>query len=181
MTIGAASGPAISMYQTVHTLRQSIFGSWAANSIGQVFDDTATVWRIEARHHTNGSRWFDGLTLEGSTGFELEPVIVGASGLVGSALHLGRWSLEGSLGAGIEVSKRLDVSLLSTRNENGGFSTSVTTQNLFRAGLFAAVDFGVSHPIFESFDLLLALDAHLSTIDENDGYLAAMLGLRHRL
>jgi hypothetical protein len=169
------------MYQTVHTLRQSIFGSWAANSIGQVFDDTATVWRIEARHHTNGSRWFDGLTLEGSTGFELEPVIVGASGLVGSALHLGRWSLEGSLGAGIEVSKRLDVSLLSTRNENGGFSTSVTTQNLFRAGLFAAVDFGVSHPIFESFDLLLALDAHLSTIDENDGYLAAMLGLRHRL
>ena len=172
-TIGASSGPAISVYETVHTLRQSIFGSWPANSIGQVFDDTATIWRIEARHHTKGSRLFDGLALEGSTGFQTEPVIFGAMGFVGSALHLGRWSLEGSLGAGIEVSKRLDVLLMTTSNGTYGYVTSVTTHNLLRPGLFAAVGLGVSHAVFESFDLVLALDAHLSSIDESDGYLAA--------
>ncbi len=91
----------------------------------------------------------------GTTGFALE--IVGASGLrrLGTSPRPMEFRSH-RLGAGIEVSKRLDVSLLSTRNENGGFSTSVTTQNLFRAGLFAAVDRGVAHPLFESLDASFA-------------------------
>ena len=121
---------------------------------------------------------FDGLVLEGSAGFETEPQIVGAMAFVGSAIHLGRWSLEGTLGAGIELSKRQDTLSVSSNAGTGGVVSSTETEVVFHPGLFAAVGLGVSHPVFESVDLVLALDAHLSTIDANDGYLATMLGLR---
>jgi hypothetical protein len=176
-TIGAATGPAISLYETGHVLRQSIFGSWGANSVGQIFDDIATIWRIDLRHRTNGSRLFTGLALEGSAGDGSQSEIIGAMGLVGSAIRLGGWSLEGSLGVGLDLSERPGpVEIVASGN-----TTTVFQDSPLRPSQFAAGSLAVSHAIVDSVDLALSLDAHVSTTDEFDGYLATMIGLRYRL
>ncbi len=181
-TIGAATGPAISTYGLGHALRQSIFGSWnLGNSLYGVFNDYGTIWRIEARHRAADSKLFTGFALEGSTGGGDQDEIFGGMAFAGSALHLGRWNLEGSLGLGIDLGERTRTVGTINTFMSGSEVTTVVQDTSLRPSLFAAGGLAVSHPIFESVDLFLALDAHVSTTDEYDGYLASMIGLRYRL
>jgi len=48
-------------------------------------------------------------------------------------------------------------------------------------GLFGAASLSVAYQLSESFEAALGLDVHVSAIDDGDNYLAATLGLRHRL
>jgi hypothetical protein len=184
-TVSAAAGPAISTYGLGHALRQSIFGSWTlGNSLYDVFHQNTTVWRVDLRHHADASGTFTGLTLEGSGGnYYPQPDFIGAMALVGSGLRLGRWVLEGSLGAGIDLVQDSPAVLITTAN--GGVSTtysetpSQTPES--RAGLYAGGSVSVAHPVFGSMDAVLSLDVHLSVTSEYDGYIASMLGLRYRL
>jgi hypothetical protein len=176
-TVGVAAGPAISTYETAHSLRQSIFGAWSAGSaFSQVSNNSQTVWRVEVQHHGDGSRSFTGLALEGSSG-GIESEVLGAMAFAGSALQLGGFSLKGYVGAGIDAVEGFQETV-SFSSSSGAMSTSTTG---LAPGLYAAGNVAVSHPIFESIDLVLSLDAHLSVTDENDGYIASMLGLRYRL
>ena len=182
-TIGAATGPAISTYGLGHALRQSIFGSWnLGNSLYDVFNDYGTIWRVEARHRAADSKLFTGFALEGSTGEGFaQDEIFGGMAFAGSALHLGRWNLEGSLGLGIDLGERTQTVGAINTFMSGSEVTTVVQDTSLRPSLFAAGGLAVSHPVFESVDLFLALDAHVSTTDEYDGYLASMIGLRYRL
>ena len=182
-TIGAATGPAISTYGLGHALRQSIFGSWnLGNSLYDVFNDYGTIWRIEARRRAADSKLFTGFALEGSTGEGFnQDEIFGGMAFAGSALHLGRWNLEGSLGLGIDLSERTRTVGAINTFMSGSEVTTVVQDTSLRPSLFAAGGLALSHPVFESVDLFLALDAHVSTTDEYDGYLASMIGLRYRL
>ncbi len=185
-TIGVAAGPAIGTYDLAHSLRQSIFGSWNASSVGDVFSHTTTTWRVELRHRTDGSRLFTGLVVEGATAsdnldYGNGTEILGAAGLVGSTLQFGRWSLEASFGAGVDLDQQMTAVFTITMSSTNGNTTSLSQASETRPGLFAAGTVAVSHPVFESVDAVLSLNAHVSIIDEYDGYLAALLGLRYNL
>jgi hypothetical protein len=184
-TIGAAAGPAVSTYDLAHSLRQSIFGSWSASSVGDVFSHTGTTWRVELRHQTEGSRLFTGLVLEGAAASDSPGLgtgdSLGAGGVVGSSLQLGRWSLEASFGAGVDLHQQTVEVVVTMMSSTNGFTSSSSQESAMRAGLCAGGTVAVSHPVFESVDAVLSLNAHVSIIDEYDGYLAAMLGLRYNL
>ena len=183
-TFGAATGPAISTYGFGHALRQSIFGSWTlGSSLYDVFHDYGTIWRVEVRRRAVDSRLFTGFALEGSTGEGFgQQEIFGGMAFAGSALHFGRWSLEGSLGVGIDLDERpVPTNPVVTFGSGGEVSTTYPHDTLLRPSLFAAGGLAVSHPVFESIDLCLAIDAHVSTTDRYDGYLASMIGLRYHL
>jgi hypothetical protein len=66
-------------------------------------------------------------------------------------------------------------------SSSNGFTSSTSQESAVRPGLYAAGTVAVSHPVFESVDAVLSLNAHVSIIDQYDGYLAAMLGLRYNL
>ena len=180
-TIGAAAGPAVSTYQLGHDVRQTLFGHWPASHVTDFLSETNTTWRVELQHHTDGSRLFTGLALDGSTGDSDAPEIVGAAALAGSVLQWGRWSLQASLGAGVDLEERMGTFLTASHSSQYGFTSSITNESSVRPGLFAAGALALSHPVFASLDMVLSVDAHLSIIDENDGYLAAMLGIRYAL
>ena len=107
--------------------------------------------------------------------------ILGAEGLVGSTLQVGRWSLEASFAAGFDLDQQSTTVFTSTMSSMNGFASSITQQTATRPGLFAGGTVAVAHPVFESLAAVLSLNAHVSIIDEYDGYLAAMLGLRYAL
>jgi hypothetical protein len=179
-TLGAAAGPAISLYETVHSLRQSIFGSWNASSAeGEVANSATTVWRVELRRRADGSHLFTGLALEGSSinynSIDFE--IIGAAGFVGSARQLGRWSMETTLGAGIDLGEQAIQT--GTYSAGTGFTSAIS--GAIRPSLYATARLTAAHPLFESVAVLLSIDAHVSVIDEFDNYLASMLGLRYNL
>ena len=172
-TLGVAAGPAISLYQTVHGLRQSIFGSWSAESaLDKTAQSATTIWRIEARHHAQGSRSFSGLALEGGA-VQYTENLFGALAFAGYGLQLHRWRFEGNLGAGVDVGNQHRILQLS--------NDSYVSNDSLRAGLFAAGSIAAAHPVFETIELVLSLDAHVSVISQYDNYLASMLGVRYRL
>ncbi|HVV50102.1 MAG TPA: hypothetical protein VHO06_10620 [Polyangia bacterium] len=174
-SIGATTGPSISLYGLGHALRQSIFGSWTLkDSLYDVFRDDSAIWRVELRHRAEGSRLFSGIALEGSANDEAE--IIGATGFVGSTLSLGHFRLEANVGAGIDLGERLHVV-----NEDLDGEPVTNQYTTLRPGLYAAGSLAVAHPVFDSLDAALSLDAHASVVDEYDGYLAVMIGLRYRL
>ncbi len=177
-TLGAVAGPAISLYETGHSLRQSVFGAWnLGDSLYDVFARASTIWRVEARHQNAGSRMFTGLALEGSSQTSLGGELVGALAFAGTSRRLGGWTFAAHIGAGVDLDRQVVENFLST--SMGALTTSQTLD--VRPGLFAAGTASISYRLSESFEAALGLDVHASVTDEYDGYLAATLGLRYRL
>ena len=171
-TLGVAIGPAVSLDGIGHPI---LYLSELRSS------DATTIWRVEARRQSAASRTFTGLALEGGWytpkyGGEL----VGALALAGAAGHLGKWTFAASAGAGIDLDRKAEpkVDFIGT---NGGLATIASVSYVLMPGLFGAASLSLAYQLSESFEAALGLDVHVSAIDDGDNYLAATLGLRHRL
>lgn len=178
-TIGMAAGPAISLYETGHVFYQSLFGSWNLNtSFPNIYRNDATLWRVEARRRTEGSRTFVGLSLEGMSNGEIDEIdeTVGAMALTGSSLQWRTFMFEAVVGAGVDAHRPF-VTLIGAGPDGRSFTSAPQVQ----PGLFAAGTLAVSHPLVDVVDWVVSVDAHMSVVDVYDGYLAATLGLRYRL
>ncbi len=146
------------------------------------FFQSGTAWRLELQRRSRIDGFFQGAALEGTAGSGFAPQLIGTSAFVGSSRRHGRWSLESTIGVGLELSNAccgasVVTSMQTTAN---GFASTVTTGDTLRPALFADGAVALAHPIAESLDAVLRIGAHLST-DVSDWFLSATLGLRYNL
>jgi hypothetical protein len=176
-SIGIADGPMTNSFLCSSTA--SSFPAFCAP--GAVF---GTAWRLELQRRPNGSGFFWGAAVEGTEGSQFAPQFVGASAFVGSSKRLGRWTLESSAGAGLELSSSLETTVTSNHSSMNGFVSTITTDygnGTGRPGLSADGAIAAVHPIWDALDVVCRLGAHLSTVNFSDWYLSGTIGLRYNL
>jgi hypothetical protein len=139
-----------------------------------------SAWRLEVQRHPTRDGVFQGAALEGTNG-DLAPQLVGATAFLGSAKHLGRWEVEGTLGIGLEAAQTFVAELTATHSSLDGFMSSITTSNQVRPGLYSDAAIGASHPVSDALDLFLRVGLHATTVDLADWFVSAALGLRYNL
>jgi hypothetical protein len=174
-SIGIADGPTTNTFFCSQT-NSSPFSAICAP--GAVF---GTAWRLEVQRRPNGNGFFWGAAVEGTEGFRFSPQLVGASIFIGSAKQHGRWTLESSAGAGIELSSSSETTTTATESSMYGFTSMITTSSSARPGLSADGAIAAAHPIWDALDVVCRFGAHLSTVDFSDWYLSGTIGLRYSL
>ena len=121
--------------------------------------------------------------MEGTEGCQFAPQLVGASAFVGSSKQHGRWTLEATAGAGIELASAAETTVTSNHSSMNGFTSTISTSsgNSVRPALSADGAIAAAHPIWDALDVVFRLGAHFSTVDFSDWYLSSSIGLRYNL
>ena len=183
-SIGIAYGPAI--YFPVHD--SGVPGSAGGPDLslqnpfaGGFWDGVeASAWRIELQRRPKRDGLLLGAAVEGTTG-GYAPQVLGANAFVGSAKHLGRWSFEPTIGAGLELANAREATFASTYSSASGFMSVETVTDGIRPALYAEGAIALAHPVSDSLDAVLRLGAHATAIGIYDWFLSATLGLRYNL
>jgi hypothetical protein len=142
-----------------------------------------TAWRLEVQRRPTGSGFLWGVAAEGTEGNQFAPQLVGASAFVGSSRRHGRWTLESTAGAGIELASSSETTVTANQSSTDGFTASVTTStgSSFRPALSADVAIAAAHPVWDALDVVFRVGAHLSSVELSDWYLSGTIGLRYNL
>jgi hypothetical protein len=147
-------------------------GFWAGLS--------GSAWRLDVQRCTGPAGLFVGAALEGTAG-DNAPQVLGVMAFVGTAKHLGRWSFEPIIGAGLELASTEEFSTTSTESSSDGVTNSTTVGSAIRPALYADGAVAVAHPVSDSLDAIFRLGLHTTTAQFDDWFLSATLGLRYNL
>ena len=139
-----------------------------------------SAWRVELERRTKQDGYFFGASLEGTAG-DFAPQLIGATVFAGSAKHLGRWSFEPTVGAGLELAEVMEVSSSLTQSSTSDLTTTITESNAVRPALCADGAIAVEHPVSDSFDATFRLGLHTTTAQFDNWFFSATFGLRYNL
>jgi hypothetical protein len=140
-----------------------------------------SAWRIDVQRRTKANGPFVGAALGGTAG-DWAPQLLGVTAFVGSARHLGHWSFEPTIGAGLELAEVSGGNTVLTQSSNDTtFTTTETTSNALRPALCADATIAIGHPVSDSLDAFVRLGLHATTIGLDNWFLSATLGLRYNL
>jgi hypothetical protein len=178
-SIGVADGPTTNF--PVCSTDFALFNG-SRHPLCPPFLANGTAWRLELQHRPSAGGHFWGAAAEGTAGSEFSPQLIGASAFVGAAKRLGRWTLESTAGAGLELS---DISggtvVTATHSSTNGFVSSIVTDHSLRPALSIDGALAAAHPLWSSLDAVVRVGVHLSTADLSAWYLASSLGLRYSI
>ncbi len=123
---------------------------------------------------------FIGAALGGTAG-DWAPQLLGATAFVGSARHLGHWSFEPTIGAGLELAEVMETNSVTTESSTTGVTNSSTTSNSIRPALCFDGTIAMAHPVSDSLDAFFRLALHGTTAGLDNWFFSATLGLRYNL
>ena len=145
------------------------------------FASLGSAWRLELQRRSRSEGFFEGAALEGTAGGQFSPQLIGASAFIGSSRQHGKWSLESTFGAGLELSNSPELMTTSTTSSTTGFSSSTTVGPRILPALSADGAVAVAHPLSDSLDAILRQGVHISSDDVSTWFLSTTLGLRYNL
>jgi hypothetical protein len=122
--------------------------------------------------------WTAGLALDLG---EYDTPLAGLAGFVGDGWQRGKWRLEGTAGAGLELTTRLVISAGQTCDSRTGCYSSLDRSTELRPRLYGRGNLTLAWRGLRSVDIMLRLALHVETDDQAYSYGTALLGLRMNL
>jgi hypothetical protein len=135
---------------------------------------TSTAWQVDLQRRRPNERFVAGVTLEGTydhAGGGAGQQLLGVDAFIGNDWHHRHWSLEATIGAGVEAAQ------IYYEDNYGAFSYHVS----YELGLYAQGTLAAAVPVSNDVDILLRLGVHVTAAHDEDWFAASTIGLRYRL
>jgi hypothetical protein len=129
------------------------------------FGSRSTAWQVELQRHSGDSPFLSGVTLEGTYDPSGGQQMLGVDAFSGMTWRHRHWSLEVTVGAGVEAAQRLDD----------------TVGIPYQLGVYAQGALAAAVPVSSSLAVLVRLGVHLTPTHNQDWFAASTIGLRYTL
>ena len=141
----------------------------------------ATAWQVELQRRHPNETFVTGVTLEGTydnASGGAGQQLLGLDAFVGHDWHHRHWSLEATIGAGVEAAGAgVDTAQVSQLYGRPIFSGNLA----YQLGLYAQGTLAAAVPVTDSVDILVRLGVHLTASHDENWFAASTIGLRYRL
>ncbi len=140
---------------------------------------TSTAWQVDLQRRRPNERFVAGVTLEGTydhAGGGAGQQLLGVDAFIGNDWHHRHWSLEATIGAGVEAAQ-----IYYEDNYGGASSATTLFWGLREPGLYAQGTLAAAVPVSNDVDILLRLGVHVTAAHDEDWFAASTIGLRYRL
>jgi hypothetical protein len=151
-TLSAAAGPVII------ALQNPSGGPWQPT-----FDARSVSWQMELQRRFADRPFLLGGALEGTYDQTGGQQLLGAHVFVGTAWRQRLWSLEATIGVGLEAAQTLQADLT------------------YHLGIYGQGALVAAVPISGALEALLGLGVHLTATHDEDWFAASTIGVRYRL
>lgn len=153
-----------------------VWGRGPTNVFGAYDAARGNAWHADVQSRLDGGEIILGLTIEGTTG-SYNPQLFGALAFVGAAWPRRFFSVEATIGLGIEELQTLNYNFMATTTVDGTNYTIGTGRPHLVP--YARLNFAVVVPVVNGFSALLSLGGH-ATGEFYDGWFGeGTLGLRY--
>jgi hypothetical protein len=142
---------------------------------------TSTAWQLDLQRHRKNEQFIAGVSLEGTYDHEAGGAgqqLLGANAFIGSDWRYRHWTLEATIGAGLEAAQILQQDVVTYFNYNvSGFVYHPS----YQLGFYAQGTLAAAVPLSNAVEVLIKLGVHLTGAHDEDWFAASTIGLRYRL
>jgi hypothetical protein len=145
------------------------------------FGLTSSAWQLDLQRRRNDERFVAGLTLEGTYdhgGDGAGQQLLGTDVFVGSDWRHRHWTLEATIGAGLEAAQIRQQDIISYLPPQ---VSPFVYHSSYQLGFYAQGTLAAAVPVSNAVDVLLRLGVHLTGAHDEDWFGASTVGLRYRL
>ncbi|MBN2575792.1 MAG: hypothetical protein JXP73_14595 [Deltaproteobacteria bacterium] len=150
---------------TLHPLSNSIEWEWDPSSSGN-------EWQIEATRSMGD--WAAGVALDLG---EQDIPAAGVAAYVGDGWHWRKLRLEGTVGAGLELTQRPVTTVRQSIDSSTGYKSTVDVSGALRPRAYGRANATLAWRAWRALDLMLRVALHLEPDDRMYSYGTALLGL----
>jgi hypothetical protein len=143
------------------------------------FGVTSTAWQVELQRRRKDERFIAGVTLEGTYDHDKNSAgqqLLGVDAFIGTTWRYRHWTLETTIGAGIEAAQIFQVNPVSAFYETFDFINPS-----YELGLYIQGTLAVAVPLSNAIEVLLKFGVHLTEAHDENWFAAGTIGLRYRL
>ncbi len=143
------------------------------------FGLTSTAWQVDLQRRRTDERFVAGVTLEGTYDHDAKGAgqqLLGVNAFIGTGWRHPHWTLETTIGAGLEAAQMFQVNVVSSYYAMAAFS-----HPSYELGLYAQGTLAAAVPLSNAIEILVRLGVHLTGSHDEDWFAASTIGLRYRL
>ena len=140
----------------------------------------STAWQLDLQRRRKNEPFVAGVSLEGTYDHEAGGAgqqLLGADAFIGSDWRHRHWTLEATIGAGVEAAQISQQDVVVYSNNVSGFVYHPS----YQLGFYAQGTLAAAVPLSSAVEVLIRLGVHLTGAHDEDWFAVSMIGLRYRL
>jgi hypothetical protein len=143
----------------------------------------STAWQLDLQRRRKNEQFVAGVSLEGTYDHEAGGAgqqLLGADAFIGNDWRHRHWTLEATIGAGVEAAQVSQQDVVAYSNSNYNVSGFVYHPS-YQLGFYAQGALAAAVPLSSAVEVLIRLGVHLTGAHDEDWFAASTIGLRYRL